>query len=109
MTSSEPIRMQPFPVDARGPPFEIVVTSSTIPVTIGRKSTTLICPACRALVRTKVNYNATTSTHCCALLLCCFSCWTCCCCCCPYCCNWWATVDHYCPNCRCYLGSFQRT
>ncbi|XP_065081141.1 lipopolysaccharide-induced tumor necrosis factor-alpha factor homolog [Ochlerotatus camptorhynchus] len=72
---------------------------------VGPESTTLICPSCRAQVRTRVEHNSTTKTHIIALLLFIFCCWPCICV--PYCCNSCKNADHYCPNCNAFIGSHQ--
>ncbi|EDS42499.1 conserved hypothetical protein [Culex quinquefasciatus] len=70
---------------------------------VGPDSTTLICPSCRAQIRTRVDHNSTTKTHIIAILLFVFCCWPCVCV--PYCMDSCKNADHYCPNCNAFIGT----
>ncbi|KAI5641927.1 LITAF-like zinc ribbon domain-containing protein [Phthorimaea operculella] len=83
-----------------------LITKSTMNVTpVGPSPTSLVCPSCRATIRTRVESKATTKTHVIALLLCLFLCWPCVCV--PYCMDSCQNADHYCPNCNSFLGTYQ--
>ncbi|XP_013185841.2 lipopolysaccharide-induced tumor necrosis factor-alpha factor homolog [Amyelois transitella] len=81
----------------------VVIVSAMPPV--GPKSTKLTCPSCKATVSSKVSFKPTTKTHLIALLLCCCLCWPCVCV--PYCVNSCRNANHYCPNCKAFLGTYQ--
>ncbi|GJQ79513.1 hypothetical protein Trydic_g16363 [Trypoxylus dichotomus] len=89
------------------PPHSQTVTQVVIqtPVNFGHKSQPVTCPHCRHDVLTRVEAEPSTQTHLCALLMCAFGFWPCCCI--PYCVDSCQKINHYCPNCGVYLGSFQ--
>ncbi|XP_055547606.1 lipopolysaccharide-induced tumor necrosis factor-alpha factor homolog [Wyeomyia smithii] len=70
---------------------------------VGPDPTHLVCPSCRATIRTRVEHDSTTKTHIIALLLFVFCCWPCICV--PYCMNSCKDANHYCPNCNAFIGS----
>ncbi|XP_058059756.1 lipopolysaccharide-induced tumor necrosis factor-alpha factor homolog [Anopheles bellator] len=71
---------------------------------VGPDPVTITCPSCRATVRTKVKHRSNTSTHACAFLLWIFW-WPCLLV--PYCCGCCKNANHYCPNCKAFIGSYK--
>ncbi|XP_025153117.1 lipopolysaccharide-induced tumor necrosis factor-alpha factor homolog [Harpegnathos saltator] len=69
-----------------------------------RVPTTAICPRCAALIITVVIVRRSTYTHLTALMLFLFGCWPCCMI--PYCIESCNNMDHYCPACHAYLGTY---
>ncbi|XP_037924317.1 lipopolysaccharide-induced tumor necrosis factor-alpha factor-like [Hermetia illucens] len=62
------------------------------------------CPNCHKEVVSEPVYRATTNTHIIAILLCIFVLW-------PFCCLPYFTpccqsIDHFCPYCGVYIGTF---
>ncbi|KAJ8956990.1 hypothetical protein NQ318_012155 [Aromia moschata] len=100
----------PPPVHGYPPPPEqstthTVIVTHTAPLILGPQPTPVTCPSCHAQIVTEVQTEATTKTHLFALLLCLFGCYPCCCI--PYCMDSCQGQNHYCPNCRAYLGKFE--
>ncbi|CAG9563523.1 unnamed protein product [Danaus chrysippus] len=75
-------------------------------IQVGPEPMPLICPACHASVKSKVEHSSTTGTHIMAALLCLCLCWPCVCV--PYCVDSCQNADHYCPSCNAYLGTYKR-
>ncbi|XP_059489124.1 lipopolysaccharide-induced tumor necrosis factor-alpha factor-like [Neocloeon triangulifer] len=65
-------------------------------------SVQLVCPCCRQMVQTRIEYRPGSSTHFAALLLCIFGCWPCCIL--PYFMTSCQFPSHFCPNCQTFLG-----
>ncbi|KAK9729838.1 LITAF-like zinc ribbon domain [Popillia japonica] len=89
------------------PPHAQTVTQVVIqaPVNFGHKSQPVMCSVCKHEVLTRIDVEPSTQTHLCALLMCAFGIWPCCCI--PYCVDSCQKINHYCPNCGVYLGSYQ--
>ncbi|XP_037811524.1 lipopolysaccharide-induced tumor necrosis factor-alpha factor homolog [Lucilia sericata] len=85
------------------PPAQIVPKEQTIisyqPV--GPLSTNMICPSCRSNIKTLVEHRPSTATHILGLLLCSI-----CCCCLPYFIDFCRNVNHTCPNCHAFVGTY---
>ncbi|KAJ8925139.1 hypothetical protein NQ315_001321 [Exocentrus adspersus] len=81
-----------------------VIVTHVAPLALGPQPTSATCPSCHAQIVTTVETEATTKTHLFALLLCLFGCYPCCCI--PYCVDSCQSQNHYCPNCRAYLGKY---
>ncbi|XP_075985665.1 lipopolysaccharide-induced tumor necrosis factor-alpha factor homolog [Anticarsia gemmatalis] len=75
---------------------------------VGSEPVGMRCPHCMEDVMTKATYRSTTLTHTVALVLGIFFWWLCCCII-PYVTKRWRNVEHYCPNCRRYLGMYSRS
>uniref|UniRef100_A0A7E4VDJ8 LITAF domain-containing protein n=1 Tax=Panagrellus redivivus TaxID=6233 RepID=A0A7E4VDJ8_PANRE len=65
---------------------------------VGRESTTLVCPACKATVSTQVRYTNCTFTYMMSLFL--FGI--------PLCFNAFKDACHYCPKCNAFIGTHKR-
>ncbi|CAB3367819.1 Hypothetical predicted protein [Cloeon dipterum] len=62
----------------------------------------IVCPCCRQMVQTRIEYRAGSATHLAAFLLCIFGCWPCCLL--PYCLTSCQFPAHFCPNCQAFIG-----
>ncbi|XP_073847505.1 lipopolysaccharide-induced tumor necrosis factor-alpha factor homolog [Musca autumnalis] len=71
------------------------------PAQFGARPHLAYCPACRAQLLTRVEYQATMMTHIIAAILCCTTCS----CCIPYLFDNCKSARHYCPQCDNYLGA----
>ncbi|CAH1967993.1 unnamed protein product [Acanthoscelides obtectus] len=80
------------------------VTMAPQPLALGPDPAPFTCPHCDAKVTTTVKAAANTKTHILALILCKCLCIPCLCI--PYCCHSCQTLQHYCPNCKAYLGAY---
>ncbi|CAK9817659.1 Lipopolysaccharide-induced tumor necrosis factor-alpha factor homolog [Anthophora quadrimaculata] len=69
------------------------------------RPTTAVCPRCTIIVVTTVQVRHSINTHATAFALFLCGCWPCCLI--PYCLNTCKTIDHYCPVCRAYLGTYR--
>ncbi|KAJ8925137.1 hypothetical protein NQ315_001319 [Exocentrus adspersus] len=70
---------------------------------LGPQPARIVCPSCHAQITTEVQLENSTKTHLMAVLLCLI------CCPCvfiPYCTDSCKSKNHYCPNCKSYLGSY---
>ncbi|KAH8401842.1 hypothetical protein KR009_008211 [Drosophila setifemur] len=75
-----------------------------MPLTVGHQSMRVRCPSCKGEVDTSLVTGPTRKTHLFALTL-----YICCCwpfVCLPYIFNYCKSVQHYCPNCGHYIGSY---
>ncbi|XP_039483561.1 lipopolysaccharide-induced tumor necrosis factor-alpha factor homolog [Drosophila santomea] len=80
------------------------VGAGALPPTVGTKPVRVRCPSCKGEVTTSLVTAPTYKTHLCGLSL-----YICCCwpfICLPYFINYCKSVQHYCPNCGCYIGSY---
>ncbi|XP_049811273.1 lipopolysaccharide-induced tumor necrosis factor-alpha factor homolog [Schistocerca nitens] len=80
-----------------------------LPLTLGPQPCNVVCPACHQTIQTAVQTKATTKTHLMALLLLVvgfFPCFRCCCI--PYCVDSCQGKHHYCPNCKAFIGAYDR-
>ncbi|KAJ8956991.1 hypothetical protein NQ318_012156 [Aromia moschata] len=84
------------------PPAQVVVHHT--PLVLGPNPQSITCPSCHAQITTAVELENSTKTHLIALVLClvCFPCV-----CVPYCMDSCKSKNHYCPNCRAYLGRYE--
>ncbi|XP_013107548.1 lipopolysaccharide-induced tumor necrosis factor-alpha factor homolog [Stomoxys calcitrans] len=68
---------------------------------VGPKPVILTCPQCRCRNKTKIRRRANAKTHLACLLLfwsmCCFV---------PYCIDSCNNLDHFCPTCEAFVGSY---
>ncbi|XP_034110360.1 lipopolysaccharide-induced tumor necrosis factor-alpha factor homolog [Drosophila sulfurigaster albostrigata] len=73
---------------------------------VGPESTRLVCPNCQMEVMTKATAITTTKTHLIAILMCLFCCWICA----PvvYCTDCARSIEHTCPSCNNYIGTYDR-
>ncbi|XP_063530673.1 lipopolysaccharide-induced tumor necrosis factor-alpha factor homolog isoform X1 [Cydia strobilella] len=87
-------------------PGATVIAGPTIIVqtVVGPESTRTTCRNCNAQISTRIDRKPTMKTHLMAALLCVLGCW--CCVCVPYCMDSCLDVDHYCPNCGTFVGSY---
>ncbi|XP_063374851.1 lipopolysaccharide-induced tumor necrosis factor-alpha factor homolog isoform X1 [Cydia amplana] len=87
-------------------PGATVIAGPTIIVqtVVGPESTRTTCRNCNAQISTRIDRKPTMKTHLMAMLLCVLGCW--CCVCVPYCMDSCLDVDHYCPNCGAFVGSY---
>ncbi|XP_076756585.1 uncharacterized protein LOC143426812 isoform X2 [Xylocopa sonorina] len=69
------------------------------------RPTTAICPRCTTIIVTTIEARQSIITHIIAIALFFCGCWPCCMI--PYCINTCKTIDHYCPVCRAYLGTYR--
>ncbi|CAK9834417.1 Lipopolysaccharide-induced tumor necrosis factor-alpha factor homolog [Anthophora retusa] len=69
------------------------------------RPTTAVCPRCTIIVVTTIQVRHSINTHATAFALFLCGCWPCCLI--PYCLNTCKTIDHYCPVCRAYLGTYR--
>ncbi|XP_049865429.1 lipopolysaccharide-induced tumor necrosis factor-alpha factor homolog [Pectinophora gossypiella] len=103
----------PPPYDSQPPPTPgpQVVQATVVPAVIiagpqvGSSPTHYTCRSCNAQVITRIEFKPSMRTHLMAFLLCLFGCWPCVCV--PYCVESCNNVDHYCPNCGSFVGSYQ--
>ncbi|XP_073997774.1 lipopolysaccharide-induced tumor necrosis factor-alpha factor homolog [Rhodnius prolixus] len=69
----------------------------------GRYPQRMVCPFCQKVISTRLERSITTKTHIIALCMCitipCVPCL-------PYCIDSCKAVDHYCPECGNYLGTY---
>ncbi|XP_050301633.1 lipopolysaccharide-induced tumor necrosis factor-alpha factor homolog [Anthonomus grandis grandis] len=79
----------------------IVITSTTH---LKHKSTNVICPYCLTNVKTKIKHKSNSKTHLYGFLLCLIGGIICCTI--PYCLPQCQTTNHYCPNCKTFLGCY---
>nr|XP_022917732.1 lipopolysaccharide-induced tumor necrosis factor-alpha factor homolog [Onthophagus taurus] len=79
----------------------VIVTEG---INYGPSSQSVVCPHCNYRVNTKIKHKSNAGTHI-GALLCCFFCWPCFCC--PYCCASCMDVNHYCPKCKQFLGTYK--
>ncbi|KAI8037587.1 hypothetical protein M5D96_009742 [Drosophila gunungcola] len=73
-------------------------------LSVGHQLVRVRCPPCKGEVTTSLVTAPTRKTHQFALTLytwCCWS-WVCL----PYFFNYWKSVQLYCPNCGCHIGSY---
>ncbi|KAH8411070.1 hypothetical protein KR222_011753 [Zaprionus bogoriensis] len=73
---------------------------------VGPESCRMVCSQCHLEVMTKTEPKSTTRTHLIALLLCLLGCWPCVCC--LYCTECARNLDHYCPSCNNFMGTYER-
>ncbi|CAL7941193.1 unnamed protein product [Xylocopa violacea] len=69
------------------------------------RPTTAICPRCTTIIVTTIEARQSIITHIIAIALFFCGCWPCCMI--PYCINTCKTIDHYCPVCHAYLGTYR--
>ncbi|CAG4925551.1 unnamed protein product [Colias eurytheme] len=74
---------------------------------VGSEPVGMHCPYCHEEIMTKANYRNSSTTHLIAIILGILFWWLCCCIL-PYLFKRWKNVEHYCPNCRRFLGVFTR-
>uniref|UniRef100_A0A1B6CZB9 LITAF domain-containing protein n=1 Tax=Clastoptera arizonana TaxID=38151 RepID=A0A1B6CZB9_9HEMI len=76
-------------------------------VNVGPHQCQMTCPNCQTFIKTSTTTESTGSAYiCCCLMfitgLCCI------CSCLPFCMNSFKVVNHSCPNCKAFLGSYRR-
>ncbi|XP_073847538.1 lipopolysaccharide-induced tumor necrosis factor-alpha factor homolog [Musca autumnalis] len=69
---------------------------------VGPKPVIMTCPQCRCRNKTIIKRRNTWKTHLACICLTCIGC-----CCLPYCLNACTSLDHHCPICEAYVGTFQ--
>ncbi|VVC94131.1 unnamed protein product [Leptidea sinapis] len=72
---------------------------------VGSEPVGMRCPYCCEEVMTRAMYKTSRTTHLVALILAVLFWWLCCCIL-PYIIKRWKNVEHYCPSCRRFLGSY---
>ncbi|XP_038209086.1 lipopolysaccharide-induced tumor necrosis factor-alpha factor homolog [Zerene cesonia] len=94
------------------PPRTVVVTpgtenrpASNVPTKLGPGPTGTSCPTCNKSIVTRVDYVPNNRTHIvsaalCVLAGCCCGCFV------PYCMKSCKTANHYCPQCKAFIGSY---
>ncbi|CAH1967999.1 unnamed protein product [Acanthoscelides obtectus] len=88
----------------KSPVVRSPINMATQLLALGPDPAPFTCPHCNANVITTVKAAANTKTHLLAFILCISLCIPCVCI--PYCCNSCQTLQHYCPNCKAYLGAY---
>ncbi|XP_050424147.1 lipopolysaccharide-induced tumor necrosis factor-alpha factor homolog [Adelges cooleyi] len=91
----------PYPVPQHEAQSSVIFVQNPI---VGPKSTRLICPNCRADVFTRTTESATAKAWMCSFLM--FLTGLFCCSCIPLCMESFQKVDHHCPSCGAYVGSY---
>ncbi|KAJ8724900.1 hypothetical protein PYW07_015858 [Mythimna separata] len=71
---------------------------------MGPEPMSITCPSCKEVIVTRIEARANTKTHTCAFVLCFMCCWPCVIL--PYFVNKCRNLDHYCPHCSSYIGSY---
>ncbi|KAI5641928.1 LITAF-like zinc ribbon domain-containing protein [Phthorimaea operculella] len=71
---------------------------------VGPKSCRITCPSCRASILTRVDRKTINKAHITALVLILIGCVPCCLI--PYCMDSCKNIDHYCPNCSAFIGTY---
>ncbi|KAH8397163.1 hypothetical protein KR215_010024, partial [Drosophila sulfurigaster] len=73
---------------------------------VGPESSRLVCPKCKMSILTTTTPRSSSTTHLIALLMCCCSC----CICAPflYCTECARNIEHTCPSCNNYIGTYKR-
>ncbi|KAL0839406.1 hypothetical protein ABMA28_016131 [Loxostege sticticalis] len=84
-------------------PATVAVVTTNV-AAMGAQPSHTFCKSCHQDITTVIRHKATTKTHLFALLLCIIGCWPCAWI--PYCVDSCHNVDHYCPHCNAYLGSY---
>ncbi|XP_023037872.1 lipopolysaccharide-induced tumor necrosis factor-alpha factor homolog [Drosophila willistoni] len=87
-----------------GQPNVVIVNQPVNKGNYGSQSKRVQCPSCHGFVMTNLMTKPTKGTHLIAGLLCVCCLWPCAGL--PYCINCCKNVHHYCPNCGCYMGSY---
>ncbi|KAI5641925.1 LITAF-like zinc ribbon domain-containing protein [Phthorimaea operculella] len=90
---TQPILVQPQPGQS------VIVVNP-----VGSMPSNTTCRSCNMQITTSVVFRPSARTHLAALLLCLVGCWPFACV--PYCIESCNSVDHYCPNCRSYIGTY---
>lgn len=87
--------------------YQIIITN-IMSIAYGPESQRVTCPSCSALIKTVTHDKAGLLTY----LVCACICFTVVgvlgCCLIPFCCRGCKDIEHYCPNCRSYLGVYKR-
>ncbi|CAH4015238.1 unnamed protein product [Pieris brassicae] len=74
---------------------------------VGSEPVGMRCPHCHEEIMTRADYKNSSKTHLAALILGLLFWWLCCCIL-PYFLKRWKNVEHFCPNCRRFLGVYTR-
>uniref|UniRef100_A0A7E4W3M9 LITAF domain-containing protein n=1 Tax=Panagrellus redivivus TaxID=6233 RepID=A0A7E4W3M9_PANRE len=98
-------QQMPQPQQPTAPPQNVQVAAvfQVLPH-VGRDSTTIVCPMCKATVSTQVRYTNGTFTYVMSFLCGLFFL----CCCIPLCFNGFKDAHHYCPKCNAFIGKDKR-
>ncbi|XP_022829442.1 lipopolysaccharide-induced tumor necrosis factor-alpha factor homolog [Spodoptera litura] len=94
----------PVPVIIQQSQVSPIPISVSIPDNVGPEAVSMICKSCNKQIYTRVEYKPTTNTYLIAGLCCLLLCWPCACC--VYCSASCRNIDHYCPNCDTYIGTY---
>lgn len=96
--------VQPPPTD--GPRTQVITSAprTVRVINMGPGPTGTVCPTCNKSIVTRVEYVSNNRTHIvsaalCVLAGCCCGCFV------PYCINSCKTANHYCPQCRAFIGT----
>ncbi|XP_035432026.1 lipopolysaccharide-induced tumor necrosis factor-alpha factor homolog [Spodoptera frugiperda] len=76
----------------------------SMPDNVGPEAMSMICKSCNKQIYTRVEHKPTANTYLIAGLCCLLLCWPCACC--VYCSASCRNIDHYCPNCDSYIGTY---
>ncbi|OWR44333.1 lipopolysaccharide-induced tumor necrosis factor-alpha factor homolog [Danaus plexippus] len=100
-TAPQPPEVQPRTVVVTSTP---TVTTRTTTIKLGPGPTGTSCPNCNKPIVTRVEYVSNNRTHIvsaglCILAGCCCGCLV------PYCMRSCKTANHYCPQCKAFIGS----
>ncbi|CAH2099980.1 unnamed protein product [Euphydryas editha] len=95
------------PPSADGPRTQVITSAprtTTTNIKMGPGPTGTVCPTCNKSIVTRVEYVSNNRTHIvsaalCILAGCCCGCFV------PYCINSCKTANHYCPQCRAFIGT----
>ncbi|XP_046753339.1 lipopolysaccharide-induced tumor necrosis factor-alpha factor-like [Diprion similis] len=86
-------------------PAQIQVVQRTVTYAVGPNPIKMLCPNCRADIKTTTVSEHQTNAHICCIILCLLGC--CLCSCLPYCSNAFVNIHHSCPNCKAYIGTYK--
>ncbi|XP_015509412.1 lipopolysaccharide-induced tumor necrosis factor-alpha factor homolog [Neodiprion pinetum] len=115
-TQSQPQSFQPRPAapypqqqntapQSYATPAQIQVVQQTVAYAVGPNPLKMVCPNCRADIKTTTVSETQANAHICCIILCLLGCclcsWL------PYCSNAFVNVHHSCPNCKAYIGTYK--
>ncbi|CAH0668919.1 unnamed protein product [Spodoptera exigua] len=92
------------PVIVQQPQVTPTPISVSVPDNVGPEAVSMICKFCNKQIYTRVEYKPTANTYLISGLCCLMLCWPCACC--IYCSANCRNIDHYCPNCDTYIGTY---
>lgn len=97
----------PLPAAGTGA-YIVQPTPYVLPMVIGNqmgpKPASITCPSCKEVIVTTIKTRPNTGTHMCAMMFCFMCFWPCAVI--PYFVDKCQNLDHYCPHCSSYIGSY---